>query len=78
MVNNNIMEKYSKFEIEESIRQEDEFLDRFRSHKCDWTEFLKPITKQLETMNLKEVINILQDEYANNILYKQLKGKKDR
>ncbi len=74
MANNNIMEKYSKFEIEESIRKVDEFVERFRSHKCDWTEVLKPIKTQLETMNFTEVINILQDEYdnkyANNIIYK--------
>lgn len=62
---NNKMEKYSKFEIEESIRMDDEFLENFKSHKSDWTEFLKPITKQLETMNFKEVINILQEEYDN-------------
>jgi hypothetical protein len=74
MANNNIMEKYSKIEIEESIRKVDEFVERFRSHKCDWTEVLNPIKKQLETMNFTEVINILQDEYgnkyANNIIYK--------
>ena len=74
MANNNIMEKYSKIEIEESIRTVDEFVERFRSHKCDWTEVLNPIKKQLETMNFTEVINILQDEYdnkyANNIIYK--------
>ena len=74
MANNNIMEKYSKIEIEESIRTVDEFVERFRSHKCDWNEVLKPIKTQLETMNFTEVINILQDEYdnkyANNIIYK--------
>jgi hypothetical protein len=74
MANNNIMEKYSKIEIEESIRTVDEFVERFRSHKCDWTEVLNPIKKQLETMNFTEVINILQHEYdnkyANNIIYK--------
>ena len=62
---NNKMEKYSKFEIEESIRMDDEFLEKFKSHKSDWTEFLKPITEQLETMNYKEVINILREEYNN-------------
>ena len=62
---NNKMEKYSKFEIEESIRMDDEFLEKFKSHKPDWSEFLKPITKQLETMDFKEVIDILRDEYDN-------------
>jgi hypothetical protein len=62
---NNKMENNSKFEIEESIRMYDEFLERFKSHKCDWSEFLKPIKEQLETMDFKEVIGILRDEYDN-------------
>jgi hypothetical protein len=62
---NNKMENNSKFEIEESIRMYDEFLERFKSHKPDWSEFLKPIKEQLETMDFKEVIGILRDEYDN-------------
>ena len=62
---NNKMENNSKFEIEESIRMGDEFLERFKSHKCDWSEFLKPIKEQLETMDFEEVIGILRDEYDN-------------
>jgi hypothetical protein len=62
---NNKMENNSKFEIEETIRMNNEFLERFKSHKCDWSEFLKPIKEQLETMDFKEVIGILRDEYDN-------------
>ena len=64
-IENNKIEKYSKFEIEESIRMDDEFLEKFKSHKPDWSEFLKPIKEQLETMDFKEVIGILREEYDN-------------
>jgi hypothetical protein len=36
------MEKYSK-----SNKMYDEFMKSFKSHKCDWTEVLKPIADQL-------------------------------
>ena len=61
------MEKYSKSEIEESNKMYDEFMKSFKSHKCDWSEVLKPIADQLKTMKFTEVTDILREEYCNKI-----------